>query len=100
MGDGGATTTHGDEFAAIVRQARHAVRHPRRAPEEHERGKSEVVLRAVRKTLRDRDLLEAGMIMFEDHLPVRVGVRYLFGLLQGLTGWKRRDLRVASAPAG
>lgn len=90
-------TKRGEEFTAIVRQAKHAVKHPNRELDEQEREKSEIVLRAVHKTLRDRDLVMAGEVMFEDHLPVRVSVRYLFGLLLDMTGWKRKDIRTFSS---
>ena len=84
---------HGNEFLTIVRQAKHAAKHPCREPNED--GKAGIVLHAVHKTLRDRDLLMAGKIMFEDHLPVRVGVRYMFGLLLSMTGWSRKDIKIA-----
>ena len=87
---------HATEFALIVRRAKYVIKHPRRQvdPEKDDDTKDSVVMNAVNKILRDKELLAAGSIVFEDHMPVRVGMRYMMGLLLQMTDWKLKDIPI------
>ena len=81
---------YGSEFDKIIRQAKHAANNP--LVVDGSDSQNAIILKAIKKVFKDNDILLAGKIIFEEHLPVRVGVRYLLGFLMKMTGWTKHGM--------
>jgi hypothetical protein len=81
MSTGVSTNAHTHEFSTMIHNAKQMIDRSKHSADNTD-ATTIIVLRAIHKILYDKDILAAGEVMFVQHMPVRLGMRYMYSMLK------------------